>query len=276
MLNKLLAKLKEAGIDDADTTLDVLCAYVKKTDYSSVRLSRITGSLSLTDGEKEKLDTLVSARCGGEPLEYITGEREFYGFLFKCRKNVLIPRNDTEILVDAALEFLKDGDALLDLCTGTGCVGISIAKTKKIKAVLADISKDALECAKENAERLLPQGNAEVICHNVFCDIPKGLFDAVTANPPYITAEEMTGLPADVKNEPSLALFGGEDGLDFYRTIAKRYRQFIKKGGRIFFEVGAKQSESVAEILEKNGYSDIETKKDYGNINRVVSARNDQ
>ena len=276
MLNRLLAKLKEAGVDSAEATLDVLCAFVKKKDYPSVRLSRITGSLRFTDSEKEKLCALVSERCGGEPLEYITGERDFYGLTFKCAKNVLIPRNDTEILVDTALEFLNDGDTLLDLCTGTGCVGISIAKTKKIKAVLADISKDAIACAKENAERLLTHGSAEVICHDVFCDIPEGLFNAVTANPPYITAEEMKTLPADVKNEPSLALFGGEDGLDFYRVIAKRYRQFIKSGGRIFFEVGAKQSESVSEILEKNGYLDIETRKDYGNNNRVVFARNNQ
>jgi release factor glutamine methyltransferase len=274
MLNEFLSKLKNAGVNDAEVTLDVLLAFVKKTDYSSVRFSRITGSLDISDNEKRTLDSLVARRCGGEPLEYITGEREFYGFTFRCKKNVLIPRNDTEILVETALEFLEPNDTLLDLCTGTGCVGISIAKTKNIKAVLADISKDAVACARENAAELMPQGGVKVIFHDVFNDIPETSFSAITANPPYITEEEMNTLCADVKNEPALALCGGKDGLDFYRVIASRYRMYIKDGGHIFFEVGAKQSEQVSEILADNGFCDIGIRKDYGNIDRVVYAKN--
>ena len=273
MLNELLQKLKAAGITDAEVTLDILCAFVKRTDYSTARLLRITKELSFSEAEKKELESLVLLRAGNEPLEYITGEREFYGFVFKCRKNVLIPRNDTEILVDTALDYLKDGDSLLDLCSGTGCVGISAAKNRKISLVLADISPDALLCSKENAERLLPNGNVQVICHDVFRDYPNGTFDAVTANPPYITANEMKTLDEDVKKEPSLAIFGGEDGLDFYRAIAERYRNCIKNGGYLFFEIGAKQGAAVCSIFEKNGYNGIQIKKDYNGIDRVVFAR---
>jgi release factor glutamine methyltransferase len=273
MLNELLQKLKNAGIPDAEVTLDVLCAYVKQTDYSTVRLLRITNELSFSDAEKKELGSLVLQRSAGEPLEYITGEREFYGFLFRCKKNVLIPRNDTEILVDTVLDFLKDGDSLLDLCSGTGCVGISAAKRRKINLVLSDISPYALSCAKENAERLLPEDDVQVIYHDVFRDTLKDMFDVITANPPYITAKEMGSLDADVKKEPSLALFGGEDGLDFYRAIAARYRSFIKDGGYLFFEIGAKQGEAVFSILEKNGYEEIQIKKDYNAKDRVVFAR---
>ncbi len=273
MLNELLQKLKDAGTPDAEVTLDVLCAYVKKNDYSTVRLLRITNELSFTDAEKKELESLVSLRSEGEPLEYITGEREFYGFIFRCKKNVLIPRNDTEILVDTVLDFLKDGDSLLDLCSGTGCVGISAAKHRKISLVLSDISPCALSCAKENAERLLPEENVRVIYHDVFRDTPKDMFDMITANPPYITAKEMGSLDSDVKKEPSLALFGGEDGLDFYRAIAARYRSCIKDGGYLFFEIGAKQGAAVFSILEKNGYEEIQIKKDYNSKDRVVFAR---
>lgn len=273
MLNELLQKLKDAGTPDAEVTLDVLCAYVKKNDYSTVRLLRITNELSFTDAEKKELESLVLQRSAGEPLEYITGEREFYGFIFRCKKNVLIPRNDTEILVDTVLDFLKDGDSLFDLCSGTGCVGISAAKHRKINLVLSDISPCALSCAKENAERLLPEENVRVIYHDVFRDTPKDMFDMITANPPYITAKEMGSLDSDVKKEPSLALFGGEDGLDFYRAIAARYRSCIKDGGYLFFEIGAKQGAAVFSILEKNGYEEIQIKKDYNDKDRVVFAR---
>lgn len=274
MLSDLLSLLINNGVDDPETTLDVFCAYVLGIDYSQLRLRRITKTLTFSPEQQETLRSFVLRRADGEPLEYITGERDFYGFTFRCRKNVLIPRNDTEILVDAVSEAVRDGDRLLDLCTGTGCIGISVSKIKNINAVLADISDDALSCARENIESLGVSDRVMAVKHNIFTDSPDGVFDIITSNPPYITAEEMKELSADVKNEPSLALFGGEDGLDFYRTIAARYRPFIKNGGYIFFEVGYRQSADVASILEKNGYTNIKTKKDYNNTERVVYARN--
>ena len=274
MSDDYLAELKQAGIEDAEATFDTLCAFVKKTDYSKARLMRITRSLSFSESEKKTLSALIEIRMGGEPLEYITGEREFYGLDFICRKNVLIPRNDTEILVDTALEFLKDGDRLLDLCSGTGCVGISAAKNRKIHAVLADISEDAVRCSRENVEKMALEDRVTVISHNVFADSPEGMFDAVTANPPYITDAEYGTLGREVLREPSLALLGGPDGLDFYRAISRRYKRFIKDGGRLFFEVGAGQSSRVADILSGNGYSGINIKKDYNGIERVVFAVN--
>ncbi|MBQ2720370.1 MAG: peptide chain release factor N(5)-glutamine methyltransferase [Clostridia bacterium] len=274
MLSDLLSILVNNGVDDPETTLDVLCAYVLGIDYSQLRLRRITKTLTFSAEQQETLRSFVLRRADGEPLEYITGERDFYGFTFRCRKNVLIPRNDTEILVDAVSEAVRDGDRLLDLCTGTGCIGISVSKIKNINAVLADISEDALSCARENIESLGVSDRVMAVKHNIFTDSPDGVFDIITSNPPYITAEEMKELSADVKNEPSLALFGGDDGLDFYRTIAARYRPFIKNGGYIFFEVGYRQSTDVSDILKKNGYTNIKTKKDYNNTERVVYARN--
>ena len=274
MLSDLLSILVNNGVDDPETTLDVLCAYVLGIDYSQLRLRRITKTLTFSSEQQETLRSFVLRRADGEPLEYITGERDFYGFTFRCRKNVLIPRNDTEILVDAVSEIVRDGDRLLDLCTGTGCIGISVSKIKNINAVLADISEDALSCARENIESLGVSDRVMAVKHNIFTDSPDGVFDIITSNPPYITAEEMKELSADVKNEPSLALFGGDDGLDFYRTIAARYRPFIKNGGYIFFEVGYRQSTDVSDILKKNGYTNIKTKKDYNNTERVVYARN--
>ncbi|MBQ2720621.1 MAG: peptide chain release factor N(5)-glutamine methyltransferase, partial [Clostridia bacterium] len=161
-----------------------------------------------------------------------------------------------------------------DLCTGTGCIGISVAKSKEINAVLADISDDALSCSRENIERLGVSDKVTAVYHNVFSDTPSAVFDIITSNPPYITVDEMKELPKDVQNEPALALFGGEDGLDFYRVISERYKPYIKNGGYIFFEVGYKQSADVSSILEKNGYTNIKTKKDYNNTERVVFARN--
>ncbi len=274
MLNDLLDLLKVSGVEDCEATLDVLCSYVLGTDYSAARLMRITGSVSFTDSQKTELKKLVERRCGGEPLEYITGERDFYGFDFRCRKKVLIPRSDTEILVDTALEFAKDGDFVLDLCTGTGCVGIALAKMKRVNVILADISEDALECARENISNLCVGDRVCTVRHDVFSDVPDRSFDIVTANPPYITTAEMRSLGRDVLNEPELALWGGDDGLDFYRIISEKYRPFIKDGGYIFFEAGYRQSEEIANILANNGYSDITKRKDYNNIERVVYARN--
>lgn len=273
MLNNLLERLEQHGVDDANTTLNILCAFVLGIEYSQIRIKRMTGTLFLTEEQKKTLCSYVERRCSGEPTEYITGEREFYGFSFRCKKNVLIPRNDTEILVDAVLDVANDGDDLLDLCTGTGCIGITVAKIKDICVTLADISDHALECSRENIERLGVKNKVQAIKHDVFSDIPSCSFNIITSNPPYITADEMKELSPDVKNEPALALFGGEDGLDFYRTISERYKPFLKSGGYIFFEVGYKQSADVADILEKNGYTNIKIKKDYNNTERVVFAR---
>lgn len=274
MFAEELLLLKKNGVTDAETTLDILCAYILGIDYSRFRVERITGTVSFSDEQKRQLRAFVCRRCNGEPVEYITNEREFYGFSFRCKKNVLIPRNDTEILVDTASELVSSDDSVLDLCTGTGCVGISIAKTCNANVVLADISQDALCCARENIERLKVSELAVAVEHNVFTDIPENSFDLITANPPYITAHDMEKLSPEVKNEPQLALFGGEDGLDFYRVISERYKQYINNGGHIVFEVGYDQARAVCDILEKNGYTHIKTKKDYNNIERVVTARN--
>lgn len=276
MLNDLKEKLKRSGIEDFAATLDVLCAYVLGKDYSEVRYLRLTDALILSESQNEELRTLVERRCKGEPLEYLTGTRNFYGFDFRCRKNVLIPRIETEILVDVALEFVEDGNRILDLCTGTGCVGISIANMRTVNVVLADKSEYAVECAVENIRNMGIGDRVRAVLHDVFNDKPEGFFDIVTANPPYISYDEMSSLGNDVLNEPELALYGGYDGLDFYRVIAKRYRSFMNNGGFIFFETGYRQSSDVANILENNGYSDIAIRKDYNNIERVVFARNKQ
>ena len=215
-----------------------------------------------------------------EPLAYILGEWEFYGLKLHVNPNVLIPRDDTCAVVQLAINqalFLPDSPRVLDLCTGSGCIGLAIAsRVKDAKVTLADISKEAMAVAKRNVVDHKMSNRVSVVHVNALEAPPVflGKFDMIVSNPPYITGREMKELDRSVSDfEPHLALFGGEDGLDFYRAIAKNYAAALKPGGYLAFEYGDTQADDVCRILEENGYTVIERTRDFNDRERAVLAQ---
>ena len=214
---------------------------------------------------------LATRRSQGEPVQYIIGFAPFYGLEFKVTPSVLIPRFDTEVLVEEALGVIKDGDKVLDLCTGSGCIAVTVKKYKLNADVYAsDISLDAIEIAKENAEA----NNTDIsfIHSDLLNDVANDL-DVIISNPPYIKTSVIEGLDDIVKNhEPYLALNGGNDGLDYYRRIVADAALHLKKGGRLMMEIGYDQGEDLRTLLKEAGYLSIEIKKDLSGNDRVAMA----
>lgn len=228
----------------------------------------------------EAVEAAVARILKGEPLAYVLEEWDFYGMRLYVNRNVLIPRDDTCAVTALAIEkalFLDKDPRILDLCTGSGCIGLALAhRIKDARVTLADISQDALAVAKKNVAN--QKLSARVSC--VQADALKepapflGKFDLIISNPPYVTGDEMMTLDASVKDyEPHLALFGGEDGLDFYRSIASKYAQALKPGGYLCFEFGESQGDDVCSILEMNGYTILERSRDYNDRERAVIAQ---
>lgn len=232
------------------------------------------------DGVCQAMENAVSRVLQGEPLAYVLGHWSFYGLELTVTPDVLIPRDDTcavtELAINRAL-FLGEGPRILDLCTGSGCIGLAIAsRVRDAKVTCADISKKALAVAKKNISAHKLSGRVSCIQSDALGQPSSflGKFDMIVSNPPYITTREMTELPDSVKNfEPHLALHGGGDGLDFYRSIAKNYRAALKSGGYLCLEFGMGQGDAVCEILEMNGYTVLERSRDYNDRERAVIAQ---
>ncbi len=216
----------------------------------------------------------------GEPLAYVLGQWEFYGLPLKVTPSVLIPRDDTCAVTELAIRnalFLRNDPRILDLCCGSGCIGLAIAsRVSDAKVTLADLSREALAVAKENTALNKLSGRVRCVQADAL-QAPSaflGKFDMIVSNPPYITAQEMTELPQSVAgHEPHMALFGGEDGLDFYRAIAKHAISALQPGGLLAFEYGDTQADAVCAILEENGYTILERTRDYNQRERAVIAR---
>lgn len=228
----------------------------------------------------QQMERAVCRLLEGEPIAYVLGQWDFYGMRLKVTEDVLIPRDDTCAVTSLAIKkalFLAEDPRVLDLCTGSGCIGLAIAnRVKDARVTLADISQSALAVAKANI--MSQKLSGRVSCLQV--DALKapaaflGKFDLIVSNPPYVTAKEMEELPHSVKDyEPHLALYGGEDGLDFYRSIADQYRAALKPGGYLCFEFGMGQGDAVCRILEENGYTILERSSDYNQIERAVLAQ---
>ena len=219
---------------------------------------------------EEKVSEYAKRRCLHEPLQYIIGTQEFMGIEFKVRPGVLIPRADTETLVEAVLEN-NVGMNILDVCTGSGCIALSLAKFNKNAYVTGvDISDDALSLANENLNLLEAQERVKFLKLDIMKQVPNGIYDVIVSNPPYIRREEIEALQAEVSlHEPHLALDGGMDGLDFYKRIITIAPMLLQENGKLYFEVGYDQSEAVSELMKK-GFCDIKIKKDLCGISRVV------
>ena len=228
----------------------------------------------------EKMDDAVRRLLAGEPLPYILGEWEFYGLKLCVTPDVLIPRDDTVAVASLAINrgiFLPKDPRVLDLCTGSGCIGLAIAsRIKDARVTLADISREALAVAKKNMMTHKLAGRVNCIQADALKPAPAvlGKFDMIVSNPPYITVKEMEELPASVADyEPHLALFGGEDGLDFYRSIAVNYSPVLKPGGYLALEYDPSQGDDICRILEENGYTILERARDYNDRERAVLAQ---
>ena len=272
---KVALELEEAGVPEPALDARYLTEYVGDFTEAQYLLAR--------DGEipadrLARLEELAKRRCMREPIQYILGSQEFMGLPFICNKDCLIPRQDTEILAERALEAIKllrrDREKLryLDLCTGSGCVAISVAKLGNITNVEAtDISEAALAVAKKNSA--LNGIAVKLIQADLFAGL-EGRYDIITANPPYIDTGLIRGLIPEIwKYEPMTALDGGEDGLAFYRRIAKEAPTRLTPGGWLIFEIGDTQGEAVAELMKAAGFENVSVHKDLAGLDRVVEGR---
>ncbi len=266
--------LKEGNIEAY--SLDAELLLMEVTGLTKVQLFTQDDRF-LIDEEEARYQRLLDKRRKGTPTQYLLGHCEFMGLDFLVREGVLIPRADTENLVEAVLEIGKKEKlhTLLDMGTGTGCIPISLAHHGKLRTYGVDISPVALDIAKENGKR----NHVEVtwIQSNLFEKIPKtllGKLDGLVSNPPYIPTEDVEGLMTEVKDyEPRLALDGGKDGLDFYRRIIEGSKLFLREQGWIFFEIGYNQASALTELLAEAGFENIEVRQDLAGLDRVVLAK---
>ena len=226
----------------------------------------------LTAEQQSEYESTVHKRAEHVPLQYIIGEQEFMGLKFKVNSNVLIPRQDTETLVEEALRVAKPGMRVLDLCTGSGCIIISLAKNvADISCTGSDISKQALLVAKETAKA--NEVEVEWERSDLFENI-SGTFDLIVSNPPYIPTGEIPGLMPEVRDfEPVDALDGKEDGLYFYRIITEKSPEYLTSDGYLYFEIGYDQGEAVSAMMRQCGYTQVEVIKDLAGNDRVVKGR---
>ena len=275
LYRKACGILLEAGCREAQADARQLLFYVADLDLSSYAL-RMNEKVP-EDISRRYLET-IARRSAREPIQYITGEAPFFGYTFYVTPAVLIPRFDTEILVEEALRYVKPDSHVLDLCTGSGCILLTIlAECRRkygdaceVRGTASDISEDALSVAKCNDERLRTEAN--FILSDLFNNIC-GTYDIITTNPPYIPTEIVAGLEPEVRDhEPNLALDGKEDGLFFYRKIANEAGAYLREGGRLIMEIGFDQGEAVMQLLDKAGYTDVKCIKDLSGLDRVVMA----
>ena len=262
---------EKLGLDSPRLTAEVLLAHVLQT--SRVRLYTDLDR-PLEAGELGTYRGLIARRATGEPTHYLTGTREFYGRPFAVDRRVLVPRPETELLVEAVLQTVpRNADVrLLDLCTGTGCVGITLALERpRARVVATEISPEAAEVARANATTLGVAERFDVRLGDLFAPVEgEAAFDAVAANPPYVPRGELPTLPAEVRHEPSLALDGGPDGLDVVRRIAAASPRWLAPGGLLAMEIGEGQGPAVQSLLEAAGYGSVHIERDLARHDRLA------
>lgn len=268
------ARLKKAGVESAQLEArEIICFAADKSREQFYR----DMSLYVSREMEQRVEDLVQRRLAGEPVAYIIGEWEFYGLSLDISRDVLIPRLDTELLAERGILKAREsgeGARVLDLCAGSGCVGLAIAaNAPECRVVLGELSEGALRVCKQNVRR--NELNARVTCLSVDAlENPSSTlwdFDAIVCNPPYIPTVDIEALDISVRDyEPRMALDGGQDGLDYYRAIAAKWKPALRLGGTLIFEVGIGQAAAVEDILEENGYEDIKVLPDTQNILRVV------
>lgn len=263
--------LERAGIAEAELDAWYLLEYV--TGISRASYYGDPGRV-VSEEDLCRYRECIEKRAGHIPLQHITGEQEFMGLSFRVNDQVLIPRQDTETLVEEALKYAMPGMRVLDLCTGSGCILISLLHfCPGLTGVGSDISAEALKMARTNGQRLHVEDRAQWLCGDLFEKVT-GAFDLIVSNPPYIRSAEIEELQEEVRlYDPRIALDGAEDGLLFYRRIIEESKSYLKNGGRLLFEIGCDQGRDVAELLENAGYTEVSVKKDLAGLDRVAAGR---
>lgn len=263
--------LERAGIAEAELDAWYLLEYV--TGISRASYYGDPGRV-VTEEDLCRYRECIEKRAVHIPLQHITGEQEFMGLSFRVNDQVLIPRQDTETLVEEALKYAMPGMRVLDLCTGSGCILISLLHfCPGLTGVGSDISAEALKMARTNGQRLHVEDRAQWLCGDLFEKVT-GAFDLIVSNPPYIRSAEIEELQEEVRlYDPRIALDGAEDGLLFYRRIIEESKSYLKNGGRLLFEIGCDQGRDVAELLENAGYTEVSVKKDLAGLDRVAAGR---
>lgn len=277
------ARLREAGIEEAELDARLLLEFVCGTDRNTLL---VHGDREVSSEEYGRYEALVTARAAHTPLQHLTGEQEFMGLTFLVNDKVLVPRQDTEVLVEEALKNLHDGMRILDLCTGSGCILLSLLQySNDCVGVGVDLSVEALAVARENYARLRkerPEMEAVFLDGDLFGALDgwtasggreagSPRFDIIVSNPPYIETEAIGTLMPEVReHEPMMALDGGADGLSIYRRIVQGAGAYLNRGGMLFFEIGCGQAGSVSKLMEQAGFREIEVVKDFAGLDRVV------
>ena len=264
-LAKAVDKLQQMEVPDADIDAWYLLSYVTGLDRAAFFLH---GDEPMAEPDMIRYRDLVTKRGERIPLQHLTGEQEVMGLDFHVNEHVLIPRQDTECLVERVLPYV-DGKRVLDVCTGSGCIAIAIAKLGKPFIVHGvDISEEALAVARQNATEL--NASVELFAGDLMTRMD-GQYDVIVSNPPYISPSVIEGLMPEVRlHEPMLALDGGQDGLEFYRRIAGQAVTRLAPNGRLFLEIGCEQAAAVAEILQKQGYREVQVFQDLAGKDRIV------
>ena len=264
-----MQKLKEAEIGEAQLDARLLLEEVCGTDHNTLLCH---GDREVSEAEEEQYRKALEQRAVHVPLQHLLGYQDFMGLRFQVNEHVLIPRQDTEILVEEAMRYLHDGMRILDLCTGSGCILLSLLHySNDCEGTGVDISKEALQVAALNAELLGIK--ADFLKSDLYEKVT-GKFDLLVSNPPYIERKVIPTLMEEVREyDPYLALDGGEDGLDFYRRIIGGAQDYLKRGGQILMEIGSRQAQAVSELLREAGFKEIDVCRDFAGLDRVVSGR---
>lgn len=261
-------QLKNAQIEDADLDAWYLLEYVTGVSRTMYFMDM---NCEVSEEEEREYFRCVETRATHVPLQHITGVQEFMGLPFYVNEHVLVPRQDTEVLAETVLDVLRPGMRVLDMCTGSGCILISLLKLcgfSDVSGVGVDISDAALKVAFQNAENL--GVDATFLRSDLFSAV-EGQYDVIVSNPPYIRTSVIEELKEEVKfHDPILALDGKEDGLYFYRRIVEESPQYLTKGGKLLFEIGYDQGGDISMLMRKAGFSDVTVKKDLAGLDRVV------
>lgn len=260
-------QLTDAGFDEARTDVRALLFHACGLDFMTFLRD---GDIPVPEEQEAEFRVLLARRMNHEPVQYIIGEQEFCGLRFGVQPGVLIPRPETELLAEAV--FTKAaGKRVLDMCTGSGCIAVTVAKLGKPAFTAAsDYSPEALAIAKKNAE--LSDAPVMFFQGDLFENV-EGMYDIIVSNPPYIKSKVIEELMPEVRDyEPRMALDGTEDGLLFYRRITTEAKDYLVPGGRLMFEIGHDQGEEVSGLLRNEGYKEVEVKKDYAGLDRMVFA----
>lgn len=260
--------LREAGVPESDLDARLLlehaCGITRSDLYAH-------GDVRADKQREATFLELIQKRAKRIPLQHLTGTQDFMGLSFQVNENVLIPRQDTEILVEEVMRDLHGGSAILDLCTGSGCILISLLNySNDCHGVGVDLSAAALNVARENAGRLIPDKDYVFLESDLFEKV-EGKFDVLTSNPPYIPSKVVDELMPEVReHEPRMALDGMEDGLHFYRRILRECPPYLNGGANVFFEIGHDQGKAVSDLMKEAGFMEVQVIKDYAGLDRVA------